>query len=234
MVASAQPTLTRAAVRHLDQRAIAEYGIPGIVLMENAGRGATELLLAQQPRGPVVICCGKGNNGGDGLVMARHLDRHRIPVELLLFAEPDAVVGDARINLQIVQRMRLSLHPLPRPAGELGTVRSLLARADWIVDALFGTGLDGPIQPPLADVIDLMNQSPGGRFAVDLPSGLDANSGQPLGPTVRANLTATFVAWKRGFLSPGAAAWTGAVHVIDIGAPRQLVEEMLAADQAPT
>src|SRR6266566_4877690 len=102
-------TLTRAQVRELDRRAIEEYGVPGIVLMENAGRGAAELLLALGARGPVVICCGKGNNGGDGFVIARHLDNHGIPVRILLFAPPEDLSGDAAINYRIVERSRLPI-----------------------------------------------------------------------------------------------------------------------------
>src|SRR5262245_66653409 len=96
--------LTRAQVREIDRRAIEEYGVPGVVLMENAGRGAAEVLLSLGVRGPVVVCCGKGNNGGDGFVIARHLDNRRVPVRVLLFADPAALEGDAAINYGIVSR----------------------------------------------------------------------------------------------------------------------------------
>ena len=221
------PTLTRTQVRELDRRATAEFGVPSVVLMENAGRGVAELLLELGVAGKVVICCGKGNTGGDGLVIARHLDRRRIPVTVLLFAEPGEVAGDARINLDIIRQSSVPLLPMPRPMPELGTIRALLASADWVVDALFGTGLSGPIKGPLAEVVELINANRTRVLAVDLPSGLDADTGDPLGPTVKADQTATFVAYKLGFLSPVAYAWTGAIHVIDIGAPRKLVEAYL-------
>jgi NAD(P)H-hydrate epimerase len=224
------PTLTREQVRELDRRATAEFAVPSIVLMENAGRGTAELLVSLGIHGRVAICCGKGNNGGDGLVVARHLDHRRVAVDVLLFAEAEQVTGDARVNLEVIRRMGLPLHELPRPQAELGTVRSLCAKADWVVDALFGTGLTGPIHSPLAEVVELINHSSARVLAVDLPSGLDADTGLPLGPTVRATHTATFVAWKRGFLTPSAAAWTGQIHVLSIGAPRRLVEEYLAAN----
>lgn len=221
------PTLTRAQVREIDRRAAEEFALPSIVLMENAGRGTAELLVSLGVRGRVVICCGKGNNGGDGMVVARHLDLHRVAVDVLLFAEADQVAGDARTNLEVIRRMGLPMHELPRPLAELGTVRSLLAKADWVIDALFGTGLTGPIQSPLAEIVELINACSARVLAVDLPSGLDADTGVPLGPTVRAAHTATFVAWKQGFLTAGAGTWTGQIHVLSIGAPRRLVEEYL-------
>src|SRR5215472_571114 len=96
--------LSRDEVRELDRRAIEEYGVPGVVLMENAGRGTAELLRSLGVRGPVVICCGKGNNGGDGFVMARHLDNAGVAVRLLLFADPDRLTGDAAVNYRILAR----------------------------------------------------------------------------------------------------------------------------------
>src|SRR5262245_49599034 len=96
--------LSRGEVRELDRRAIEEYGVPGAVLMENAGRGAAAVLLAQGVRGPVVVCCGKGNNGGDGFVIARHLDNHGVAVRVLLFADPAALTGDAATHYRILER----------------------------------------------------------------------------------------------------------------------------------
>src|SRR5271155_5836037 len=100
--------LTRAQVRDIDRRAIEEFGVPGVVLMENAGRGAAEILLSLGAGGPVAICCGKGNNGGDGFVIARHLDNHGLAVRVLLFARPDELTGDAEINFDIVRRSDLA------------------------------------------------------------------------------------------------------------------------------
>src|SRR5881296_3138168 len=96
--------LTRAAVRELDRRAIEELGVPGVVLMENAGRGAAEVMLALGVRGPVAVCCGKGNNGGDGFVIARHLDNHGVDVRVLLFCPPEDLTGDAAVMFQIIAR----------------------------------------------------------------------------------------------------------------------------------
>ncbi len=216
--------LSRNEVRNLDRRAIEEFGVPGVVLMENAGRGTAELLLSLGIHGPVVICCGKGNNGGDGFVIARHLDNYRVPVRVLLFARPEDLAGDALVNYRVLAKAGLPITnysdvPAPSLAHEL-------ASAEWVVDALFGTGLSGPIRPPLAEVVAFINASPARILAVDIPSGLDCDTGESLGLTVRAHHTATFVAQKKGFANPLAMAWLGQVHVVDIGAPRKLVESL--------
>ncbi|MGE3807564.1 MAG: NAD(P)H-hydrate epimerase [Gemmataceae bacterium] len=208
--------LSRAAVRDVDRRAIEEFGVPGIVLMENAGRGASELLVRLGIQGSVAILCGKGNNGGDGFVIARHLDNRGIPVQVLLVADPGSVTGDAATNLAIVQKAGLPLDV--RSDGRV--TADELAQYDWIVDALFGTGLHGAVRPPFDKVIDAINQSGSKVLAVDIPSGLDCDTGAAPGPTVRAAHTATFVASKQGFARPAARQFTGEVHVIDIGAPR--------------
>ncbi|MBI5759587.1 MAG: NAD(P)H-hydrate epimerase [Planctomycetales bacterium] len=218
--------LSRDAVRDIDRRAIAELGLPGVVLMENAGRGAAELLLRLGMRGPVVICCGKGNNGGDGFVIARHLDLHGVATRVLLFCEPADVTGDAAINLRVLQAAKFDLRLLSATPDATELARELAA-ADWIVDALLGTGTRGDIREPYVTAINAINavHARGVKvFAVDLPSGLDCDTGHPLGPCVEADHTATFVAPKLGFVAPGASKFTGQVHVIDIGVPRTLVD----------
>jgi NAD(P)H-hydrate epimerase len=217
--------LSREEVRMLDRRAIEEFGVPGVVLMENAGRGTAELLLSLGIHRKVVICCGKGNNGGDGFVIARHLDSRGTPVRVLLFARPEDLSGDAAVNYRIIARAGL---PMVIHAGnpvDDKAVRADLAAAEWIVDALFGTGLTGPVRNPFDQIITAINESSARVLAVDIPSGLDCDTGQPLGPTVRAHHTATFVAMKRGFANPAARQWLGQVHVLDIGAPRRLLEK---------
>ncbi len=218
------PILSREEVRALDRRAIEEFGIPGVVLMENAGRGVAELLLQLGINGQVVICCGKGNNGGDGFVIARHLDIRHVHVQVVLFSRPEDLTGDALINYRIIDAAGLPIELVPRADEGGGSWRQLLSSADWIVDALFGTGLAGPVRPPYADAINAINTSTSRVLAVDIPSGLDCDTGKPLGRTVRAQHTATFVAMKTGFGNPAAKPWLGKVHVIDIGVPRLLVE----------
>lgn len=216
--------LTREEVRSLDRRAVEDYGVPSVVLMENAGRGAAEVLLSLGIHGRVAICCGKGNNGGDGFVIARHLDNHRVSVRVLLFARPEDLSGDAAINYHILARTGLPVAVHAGTPVAMEAVRQELATAEWVVDALFGTGLGGSVRPPFDQVIAAMNDSPARVLAVDIPSGLDCDTGEPLGLAVRADHTVTFVAQKQGFANPAAHAWLGQVHVAGIGAPRLLVD----------
>jgi len=218
--------VTRAQAQEVDRRANEEYGISGLVLMENAGRGTADVLCRLGIGGRVVICCGKGNNAGDGFVIARHLDLRGYQVEVLLWSEPRDLVGDAAVNYQIIHKAGLPVEVL---AGSHDPVRlaQRLAGADWVVDALLGTGARGAPRPPLDTVIDTLNAASVRRLAVDLPSGLDCDSGQAATRTVRADHTCTFVALKAGFLAPSAARYLGTVHVLDIGAPRRLVAEIL-------
>jgi NAD(P)H-hydrate epimerase len=266
--------LSRDEVRELDRRASEEFGVPSIVLMENAGRGAAELLMRLNPeRKPVTILCGPGNNGGDGFVMARHLDNHGWPVHTWLFLKSDnrswavhvwlslkanqrveavtdvlpeevgdalmisaELSNDARVNFHVAHRSGISIQVLKGPPSpwQLDMLRNdLIAESGYILDALFGTGLRGEVGPPFNDVIAAINQSGKPVLAVDIPSGLDCDSGKPmLGQTVKATQTATFVGWKKGFLQPSAKPWIGEVHVIDIGAPKKLVDEYRALRQA--
>jgi NAD(P)H-hydrate epimerase len=209
--------LSREEVRAIDRRAIEELGIPGLVLMENAGRGTAELLRRLGINGPVVICCGKGNNGGDGLVIARHLDNWQFPVQVLLFTRAEELTGDAATAYQSIARSQLPVVAYGEAALDEKELQNQLASADWIVDALFGTGLKGPVRPPYDRVIGAINACRAHVLAVDIPSGLDCDTGEPLGPAVRAHYTATFVAPKKGFENPAAKAWTGKVYVLDIG-----------------
>jgi NAD(P)H-hydrate epimerase len=207
--------LTREQVRACDKHAIEQLGIPSVVLMENAGHGTVEILRSLGIHGPVVICCGKGNNGGDGLVIARHLANAGCDVSVLLFADPRMLSTDAAIQWNIVQKMHLAAKvctDVDEPA-----LAAAFAKADWIVDALFGTGLTGPLRAPFDRVIALMNASARKVLAVDIPSGLDCDTGEPLGANVRAAHTVTFVAAKLGFRNPASTTYTGQVHVADIG-----------------
>ena len=217
--------LSRAQVRELDRRAIAEYGMPGEVLMENAGRGAAELLIKLGIHGRVVVCCGKGNNGGDGFVIARHLDLVSVPVRVLLFAKPQTLTGEAAVNYRILAATKIPMQVIDDAPLNEADLDAELAGGEWIVDALFGTGLTGSVRAPFDRIIAAINRSPARVFAVDIPSGLDCDTGAPLGETVQAEHTATFVALKKGFLTPDAGRWLGKVHVIDIGAPRALLEQ---------
>lgn len=217
--------LSRNEVRDVDRRATEEFGLPGIVLMENAGRGAAELLLGLGISGTVVVCAGKGNNGGDGFVIARHLSNRGFSVRLLVFGARDRFQGDAAVNLRVIEAARASVKYFD-PQLDPHELRKELESADWIVDSLLGTGTQGEIREPFTAVIGAINASGRNVLAVDLPSGLDCDTGRPLGACVRANHTATFVAPKLGFAEPAAREWTGQVHVVDIGVPRALLESL--------
>jgi len=222
--------LSRAEVREVDRRAIEEFGVPGVVLMENAGAGVARLLESLGIGGPVAIACGKGNNGGDGFVIARHLELAGHTVKLALACRPDEIRGDAAVNLAIAQRAGLAIERLA-DADQAAWERAL-AGADWIVDALLGTGASGAPAGAVARAIDAIAAVRGRGvtrvLAVDLPSGLDCDEGTAAGGCVRADATATFVARKRGFDVAGAAAFTGPVHVIGIGAPRAVLTRFAA------
>jgi NAD(P)H-hydrate epimerase len=216
--------LSRDEARALDRRAIEEFGVPGVVLMENAGRNMAELLRSLGTSGRVVICCGPGNNGGDGFVIGRHLDNAGVPVRVLLFASPEKLSGDAALNHVILTRSGVPLEVFVGPELDEERLSRELAGADWVVDALFGSGLHGPLRPPYDRAAAAINRSGAKVFAVDVPSGLDCDTGQPQGTTVRADHTATMVAFKKGFVVPVAREWLGTVHVIDIGLPRRALE----------
>ncbi len=205
----------------------------GLVLMENAGRGTADVLcrLAEtEPGGRrqcVAVCCGKGNNAGDGFVVARHLDLRGYEVRVLVWAETAELTGDAGANFNILQHTGLPIEVFGNHQDPARLAQQL-AGVDWIVDALLGTGARGEPRPPLDAVIDQLNAAAAKRLTVDLPSGLDCDTGEAARHTIRAGETCTFVARKRGFASLGAEQYTGRVHVLDIGAPRRLVEEVLS------
>jgi len=222
-------SLTRAQVREVDRRAIEECCIPGVVLMENAGRNAAAVIRGRLRRGgPVAIVCGRGNNGGDGFVIARHLSNAGIEVELFLACDPARLTGDAATHHRIVERMKLACRRFDTPPA-IAAAAPELNRADVIVDAVLGTGFSGTVRSPLDLAIAAVNNAVGPFVAaIDLPSGLDCDTGLPSNATARADLTITFVARKAGFETPGASDYTGEIVVADIGAPPSLVRDVLS------
>lgn len=221
----------RAGIRELDRLALEEFGIPSIVLMENAGRAVAEEVIEEcraSRNNDVLILCGRGNNGGDGLVVARHVHNQGIKVVVGLTASIENMKGDTRINAEIVRAMRvrtIAIDP-DSPRRSLQRVRG----NPIILDALLGTGLDRPVSDALASVIGWINERRAARgtpvIAVDLPSGLDCDSGTPLGIAVHASATVTLVGPKIGFKRREAKQYLGVVRVGDIGVPRELVERL--------
>lgn len=226
--------LTVEQSRAIDAWAMQTLGIPGLVLMENAGRGCAEHILKALPSGGaarVLLLCGPGNNGGDGFVIARHLASAGAAVDVVLAAAPEKSTGDAGVNMRIIEQMRLPVVRACEPGG-LSRVSALVAAADVIVDALLGTGSRGGPRGVITDLICIANATParplpaGGarrpqRVAIDIPSGLDADTGAVFEPCFRADLTLTMVASKVGFARDSAQSCLGRVELIDIGISRR-------------
>lgn len=226
------PVLSRGQMRAFDAHAIQTARVPSVVLMENAGRGAAdvierELLDGHAAGRRVVVVAGAGNNGGDGFVVARHLLARGAHAEAWLAGDPAKMTADCRANHDAFAGVggKVEGVPLGRSLHVLGDA---LAGADVVVDALFGTGLDREITEPLASVVRLMNEAR--RFgrrprlaALDVPSGLDADSGAALGACVEADRTISFAHLKLGHVTGRGAALSGPVHVVDIGVPPSLV-----------
>ncbi len=210
-------------VRTRDAVAIEQLGIPGVVLMENAGRNAAAVIygeLADPAASSVLILCGGGNNGGDGFVIARHLHNASVAVTAVLTATPERIHGDAQTNLRILERMGVRLiRAFEQPGLEQALVE--IQQAGLIVDALLGTGSKGAPRGVGAELIRIANQAPARRIAIDIPSGLDADTGEVHEPCFRADLTISMVAAKLGFAAPSAVPVVGRVVVVDIGAPRR-------------
>lgn len=217
--------LSRQQTRRVDELAAAQLGMSSLVLMENAGRGVADVLSSLGIAGPVVIACGKGNNGGDGFVVARHLINRGHAVRTLLWADPTQLTGDAAANYGILWRSGIPVKEMLDPA-HAALLASDLDGADWLVDALLGTGAHGEPRAPYDKAIDAINAAPGRKLAIDLPSGLDCDTGVAARHTIRADHTCTFVAYKPGLLVPGAERFVGEVHVVDIGVPRALIDQV--------
>ncbi|MDK2854889.1 MAG: ADP-dependent NAD(P)H-hydrate dehydratase / NAD(P)H-hydrate epimerase [Bacillota bacterium] len=215
--------VTAAEMRAADEYTVREIGLPEAVLMEEAGRQVAELclkLLKERPgRGRVFIWAGKGNNGGDGLVAARRLGLAGYHVEVFLVAEhPDALRGEARRNLEVLRRLAIPVNQA-WSQEEIAAAEVVGASGDLQVDALLGTGARGAVGGPLAAAIAAINRGGVPVVAVDLPSGLDADTGEVLGPAVRASYTVTLGRPKVGLLTYPGAELVGKLYVADIGIP---------------
>ena len=213
------PVRTAAEMRAADVAAARDLAVPTLLLMENAGRGLAEIARRERggARGPIVFVCGPGSNGGDGFVAARHLAVAGIPVRVLLAAPAAQSRGDAAVALAAVQRLQI---PAEDGSGwtDAATWRARLDGASVIVDALFGTGFRGPVRGAAAPALQAMNEVQARKLAVDIPTGLDADTGRPDGAVFRADVTATMGAWKIG-LAVEAAGPAGRVEVVDLGVP---------------
>jgi hydroxyethylthiazole kinase-like uncharacterized protein yjeF len=204
--------LSTEAMREADRRCIEDLGLPGAVLMNNAGTA----VFREIDGGPVGIVCGRGNNGGDGFVAARLCLLAGYDTRVLLVGDPGEVKGDAATFLQVYRRLGGAIESLTGKEEVVRAVRDLEGCA-WLVDALLGTGFRGE---PRGAVRAAIEAWPKGRtVAVDVPSGLDADTGEAVGPCIRADVTVTFQFAKRGFANPSARQWLGRLVVADIGIP---------------
>ncbi len=238
--------ITAEEMKEIDRAATRDFGIPSLILMENAGRGTAEIAanmlsvpirlrrceqgswrssshLFSGKNKSVVCICGKGNNGGDGFVCARHLINSGIDVDIFLSGEPGHFKGDAKTNLAILEKMGASIYSLG--SQETLKLKKHIEAADLIIDAIFGIGIFGQVRSPYDQIISIVNQSQVEVLAVDIPSGLDANEGICLGSCVRAATTATFAAPKKGMLKNQGPDLCGKVMVVDISIPEKLMGE---------
>jgi NAD(P)H-hydrate epimerase len=214
-------SMSRDEVRAFDAWAINELGIHGVVLMENAGRSCAELIKEKlkniaKPR--VCIFCGTGNNGGDGYVIARHLLNSGFEVVVVLCGDRNKIKGDAKINLDILEKLGQSIEQLNLDNDDIpGQVKIFTAGADMLVDGILGTGLSGQLSDEYKQLLESINSQKLPILAVDIPSGLDCDTGEPLGAAIKASWTVTFVAVKKGFIFAKARAYTGEIFVASIG-----------------
>jgi NAD(P)H-hydrate epimerase len=219
--------VTAQEMKLLDRRTIEEFHVPASVLMENAGLRVVEEIEAAW--GPVsgktvAVAAGKGNNGGDGLVVARHLRERSARVQVFLLAPPEQLTGETRANLERYQK--ISGRTLVMKEETLGDLNQALSQSDLIVDALFGTGLSAPVTGLAARMIAAINASGKPVVAVDLPSGIHTDTGRVMGIAVKASVTVTFALPKRGLLLPPGSDHAGRLRVADIGIPPALVRQL--------
>ncbi len=221
---STRRVLSREEARDLDRIAVESFGIPGLVLMENAVRGIADLLL-EWIKAPemVLIFCGAGNNAGDGLALGRHLQLRNVPFQIILNVAPERFRGDARFQYELGRKLGFAMFDLwdAGSAEEVRTRLESLPKAAVCVDALLGTGACGALRFPMAETAKWLNGQGAPILAVDIPTGLDCETGRPFDEegklAVRADRTVSLATMKSGLLLPDAKAFTGELFVSDIG-----------------
>lgn len=212
-------TISAREAKELDLRAKEEFGIPTLLLMENAGKAVSEevLKIIAGKKARVAIFCGKGNNGGDGFCVARHLLAAGIDPDVYLAGKINEIKGEVRVNLDIL--LRLGKKIFETNEQNIDIVRRRISKYSFIIDALLGVGVKGEVRGVVARLIQLINGASANILSVDIPSGLEATSGEILGCCVKANKTVTFVARKTGMLKYAGRKFCGKIIVSDIGVP---------------
>jgi len=219
--------LTVKEIRHLDRLASEKYGIPSIILMENAVRAVAEETIktlkrkkiAKTPK--VAVICGGGNNGGDGFVSARYLFNYGYETKVYLLKNPTEISGDALTNFTILKKIGIKTKLIS--SNIFSNLSYELRSVDSIIDAILGTGVKGEIEGVYAEIIKLINQTNKPVISVDIPSGLDADTGYPLNECIKAKITVTMGYPKKGFLNPIAKRFLGKLVIADIGYPRRIL-----------
>ena len=218
--------LTVSQLRELDRKAVEEFHISIETLMENAGEAAARFIVHRlrqteiPPPWAAVIFCGGGHNGGDGLACARFLQSFNVNAEVILLKDETSLKGETLNQFQKLKKSKVSYSVLP----DSKQINKSIQKASILVDSLLGTGFRVPVQESLRHVIEAMNQSEKPIAAVDIPSGLDADTGETIGPCVEAHETITFAAMKKGFLNTNSKKWTGKITVTNIGFPQALLD----------
>ncbi len=214
----------------MDEIAITKFGLLGLVLMENAGRGAADFIAAlADDDAKIVILCGTGNNGGDGLVIARHLQGSGFRVSVWIIGDRSKLTADTAANLAIMEKTSVPCRWLPGSSEDSATPciqEAILATqsATLLVDAMLGTGSKGELRGTFSQIVQQANQSKAIRVAIDVPTGLDAQTGGHSQQTFRAHHTLTFVAAKVGMLESNASPFVGLLHVLPIGIPSEVLQ----------
>lgn len=224
MAAGRPLILTRDEVRGIDSAAVSQLKIPGLVLMENAARGVADVIHREYADvNRRLILCGYGNNGGDGLALARQLAAVGVSSEVVLIRAGKELSDDAAANLKTLEAANATVQEFSGCAD-----LPSLTDGDLIVDCMLGTGVRGAVRSPFSEVVEWVCSSPASVLAVDVPSGMDCETGIAEGGCVKADRTVSFVGLKQGFTNPDAAALTGSVSVAHIGLPEDWVESRLA------
>lgn len=212
-------TITASQAKLFDKKAREIYNLSTLVLMENAGRAVAEEIIRLKKR-RIAIFCGKGNNGGDGFVCARHLLAGGIKPDLFLAGKASDVRGEARLNMDILLRLKRRMFEIDEK--NIALLKEKVRRYDLIVDAVFGVGFKGSIEGLFRDLIKLINSSGAYILSVDIPSGLNADTEEPPEICVRANRTVTFMAKKRGMVKGKGPEYCGKILVKGLGFPARV------------
>ncbi|WP_105615013.1 NAD(P)H-hydrate dehydratase [Vallitalea okinawensis] len=208
-------------MRLIDESAIKDYGIPGIILMENAAISVVNAVETYKQSGKILIFCGQGNNGGDGFAVARHLNQKHYQVEVFIIGVTEKIVGDAKINYDMLEPLGINV-TLISQHYPIENLNQIIGTSDLVLDCIFGTGLSREVTGVYLDVINMVNAYSSYTIAVDIPSGINGDTGEIMGVAIKADETVTFALPKIGNLLYPGAYQSGELTVADIGIPQNI------------